>query len=184
MQILQHCMHDTEEGSDLGEYPRAPHQATISMYIALSSLASTAASDQKCFVWDSSKGKSTGSDHCLTCKWYYNLTKEVQFGLAAGITLGHHILPSPACPQNQYQPLLATNYTLFVIVVKVNQLAQETFISCSCDMATLYLCVWVSMTMAVSITMNIWTFGIAWWINRTDSAVWTRLRSDNDPLDS
>jgi len=46
--------------------------ATMS-YLALSSYASTAASDQIHFVWDSSKGKSIGSDHPFTYKRHYNL---------------------------------------------------------------------------------------------------------------
>ncbi len=36
-------------------------------------IPSTGASDQIYFVWDSSKGKSTGSDRLLTYKRYYNL---------------------------------------------------------------------------------------------------------------
>jgi hypothetical protein len=50
----------------------SPHSATISC-LALSSSTSSAASDQLYFVWDSSKGKSTGSDHLLVYKRYYNL---------------------------------------------------------------------------------------------------------------
>jgi hypothetical protein len=53
-------------------WPPAPHWATISC-VALSESAATGASDQIYFVWDSSKGKSTGSDHYITCKRYYNL---------------------------------------------------------------------------------------------------------------
>jgi hypothetical protein len=41
--------------------------------VALCPSASSAASDQLYFVWDSRKGKSTGSDHHLTYKRYYNL---------------------------------------------------------------------------------------------------------------
>ena len=52
--------------------PPPPHWATISC-VALSTSASTAASDQLCFVWDSSKGKSTGSDHRLACGQHHNL---------------------------------------------------------------------------------------------------------------
>ena len=44
--------------------PPAPHRATIS-YLAMSTSLSTAASDQLYFVWDSSRGKSSGSDHHL-----------------------------------------------------------------------------------------------------------------------
>ena len=40
--------------------PPAPHRATIS-YLAMSTSLSTAASDQLYFVWDSSRGKSSGS---------------------------------------------------------------------------------------------------------------------------
>ncbi len=29
--------------------------------------------DELYFFWDSREGKSTGSDHLLACKWYYNL---------------------------------------------------------------------------------------------------------------
>jgi hypothetical protein len=48
---------------NLGRLP-APHCAAIS-YVTMSTSASTGASDQFYFVWDSSKGKSTGSDHPL-----------------------------------------------------------------------------------------------------------------------
>jgi len=57
--------------SNLGWSP-ASHWATIS-YVALSTCSSTGASEQLYFVWDSSKGKSTGSDHLLAHKRYYNL---------------------------------------------------------------------------------------------------------------
>ena len=50
----------------------APHWATISC-VALSTPGPTAASDPIKFVWDSSKGKSTGSDHCRAYKRYYNV---------------------------------------------------------------------------------------------------------------
>jgi acid phosphatase family membrane protein YuiD len=50
----------------------SPHSATISC-LALLSFTSSTASDQLYFVWDSSKGKSTGSDHRLVYKRYYNL---------------------------------------------------------------------------------------------------------------
>jgi hypothetical protein len=54
------------------DLPPAPHLATIS-YAALSTSTSTGATDQIYFVWDSSKGKSTGSHHLLTYNRYYNL---------------------------------------------------------------------------------------------------------------
>jgi hypothetical protein len=47
--------------SDWG-WPPPPHCATVSC-VALSTSASSAASDQIKVVWYSSKGKSTGSDH-------------------------------------------------------------------------------------------------------------------------
>jgi hypothetical protein len=53
-------------------WPAAPHGATISS-LALSTSASTDASDQIYFVWDSSKRKSTGSDHLLTYIRHYDL---------------------------------------------------------------------------------------------------------------
>jgi hypothetical protein len=55
--------------SSLG-LPPAPLWAAIS-YVALSTCASIAASEPLCFLWDGRKGKSTGSDHPLTCKRYY-----------------------------------------------------------------------------------------------------------------
>jgi hypothetical protein len=57
--------------SNLGWLP-ATLWATISCE-RLTTAASTAASDQLYFVWDSSKGKSTGSDHSLAYKRYYNV---------------------------------------------------------------------------------------------------------------
>jgi hypothetical protein len=57
--------------SNLGR-PPAPHWTTIS-YLALSTSTSTTASDRLYFVWDGNKGKSTGSDHPLVYKRYYNL---------------------------------------------------------------------------------------------------------------
>jgi len=45
-------------------WPPAPHWPTLSC-VALSVLASTAASDQLYFVWDTSRGKSAASDHHL-----------------------------------------------------------------------------------------------------------------------
>jgi hypothetical protein len=57
--------------SNLGQ-PPAPHWATKS-YVELSKSASTAASDQIYFVWHSSKGTSTGSDHHHTYQRYDNL---------------------------------------------------------------------------------------------------------------
>jgi hypothetical protein len=57
--------------SDLG-WPQSPHWATISC-VALSTSASSGASVRLYFVWESSKRKSTGSDHLLTYKRYYNL---------------------------------------------------------------------------------------------------------------
>ena len=62
--------------SNLG-WPPAPHWATI-LYVALSAFASSAATNQLYFVWDSSNGKSTGSDHLLTYKRYYNLVWELR----------------------------------------------------------------------------------------------------------
>jgi hypothetical protein len=57
--------------SNLGLTP-APHWATI-LYLEPSTSASSAASDQLYFVWNRSKGKSTGADHHLAYKRYYNL---------------------------------------------------------------------------------------------------------------
>jgi hypothetical protein len=57
--------------SNLGLAP-PPHWTTIS-YLALSTSTSTTASDRLYFVWDGNKGKSTGSDHPLFYKRYYNL---------------------------------------------------------------------------------------------------------------
>jgi hypothetical protein len=54
------------------DLPQAPHWAFISC-VSLSTSASTAASDQLCFVLGRSKGKSTGSDHLLIYKRHYNL---------------------------------------------------------------------------------------------------------------
>jgi hypothetical protein len=75
----------------------APHWATISCLV-LSTSSSSAASDQLCFGWDSSKGKSTGSHRHLAYKRYYDLvsmcTEEVQFGLVTSTSLGHHIVSS------------------------------------------------------------------------------------------
>jgi len=56
--------------SSLG-LPPAPLWAAISR-LALPTCASTGASEKLCFVWDSSVRKSTGSDHPLTYKRYYN----------------------------------------------------------------------------------------------------------------
>jgi len=50
----------------------ATHWAAI-ICVALSTSASTAARDQLYSVWDSSKRKSSGSDHLLVYKRYYNL---------------------------------------------------------------------------------------------------------------
>jgi len=57
--------------SNLG-WPPATHWTTIS-YLALSTTTSTSASDRLYCVWDSRKGKSTGSDHHLAHTRYYNL---------------------------------------------------------------------------------------------------------------
>jgi hypothetical protein len=57
--------------SSLG-WPPAPHWTTKS-YLALSTCASNGASYQLCFVWDSSKSKSTGLDHSHNYKRYCNL---------------------------------------------------------------------------------------------------------------
>jgi surface antigen len=57
--------------SILGWSP-APRWAAISC-VALSTSAPTAASDQLCFVWDSSKAKSNTSDHHLAYKRHCNL---------------------------------------------------------------------------------------------------------------
>jgi len=54
------------------EWSPAPHWATI-LYLAPSTSASSAADVQLYFVWNRSKGKSTGSDHHLAYKRYYNL---------------------------------------------------------------------------------------------------------------
>jgi hypothetical protein len=53
-------------------WPPAPHLVTTSC-VALSTCASTGASDPLHVVCDSSKRKSTGSDHRLTYKRYYKL---------------------------------------------------------------------------------------------------------------
>jgi hypothetical protein len=53
-------------------WPPAPRWATISC-VVLSTSTSDAASEQLYFVWDISKDKSTGSDHRLPYKRYYNL---------------------------------------------------------------------------------------------------------------
>jgi hypothetical protein len=53
-------------------WPPAPHWAIISC-VALSTSASSAASDQITFVWFSSKRKSTGSDHPLSWRRHNNL---------------------------------------------------------------------------------------------------------------
>jgi len=53
-------------------WPPTLHWVTISC-LALSSTAPSAASYVIYFVWDSSKGKSTGSDLHFTYKRYYNL---------------------------------------------------------------------------------------------------------------
>jgi hypothetical protein len=102
--------------SNLGWSP-APHWATISC-VALSS-CSTAARDQLYFVWDSSKGKSTGSDYLLTYKRYYNLVCvlmrfNVEFGIIASTTLGHHIVCSAVHSLNGLFSL--STCTLFGIV--------------------------------------------------------------------
>jgi hypothetical protein len=54
------------------DWSPAPHCVTISI-VALCTSASSVAGDQIYFVWDSSKGKSTASDHRLSNKRYYNL---------------------------------------------------------------------------------------------------------------
>ena len=53
-------------------WPQATHSAIVS-YVAQSTSSPSTASAQLYFLWDSSKGKSTGSDHLLTYKRYYNL---------------------------------------------------------------------------------------------------------------
>jgi hypothetical protein len=50
----------------------APHWATIS-HVTQPTSASTGASDQFYFVWDTSIDKSTSSDKCRTYKRYYNV---------------------------------------------------------------------------------------------------------------
>jgi hypothetical protein len=85
--------------SDLRLLP-APHCAAIS-FVALPTSASTGASDQFYFVWDSSKGESTGSDHLLMSPQHYILVcvrmrSNLEFGLAASTTLGRHIVCSIA----------------------------------------------------------------------------------------
>jgi hypothetical protein len=52
-------------------WPPARHRATISS-LALSACASPGVSDQLYFVWESSKRKSTGSDHLLTYLRHYD----------------------------------------------------------------------------------------------------------------
>ena len=109
----------------LGWPPAAPHWATIT-YVALSIYAPSAASDQLYFVWDSSKGKSTGSDHCLSYKRYYNLTCVVMRS-----NLGWPPAPHWAtitCVTLSIYGMVVTNYTLFGIVEKGNQLAQTTIL--------------------------------------------------------
>jgi hypothetical protein len=68
-----------------------PNLTTISS-LALSASASTRSCDQLYSVWDSSKGKSTGSGHPLAQKWLYNLVcilrrSKLQFGLVNSITI-------------------------------------------------------------------------------------------------
>ena len=53
-------------------WPPATHWATIS-FISLYTSASSTATGPIYFVWDSRKGKSTGSDHCLTYIRCHNL---------------------------------------------------------------------------------------------------------------
>jgi hypothetical protein len=73
----------------------APHWANISC-VALSTSASSRASDQSYFVLDSSKGKSSGSDDLLILQQHDG--SYVYGGspilLAASTTLGHHIVCS------------------------------------------------------------------------------------------
>jgi uncharacterized DUF497 family protein len=56
----------------------APHWSTI-LCVALSTSSPTGASDQLKFVWDSSKGKSSGSDHFLSYNRYYNLVCDLMW---------------------------------------------------------------------------------------------------------
>jgi hypothetical protein len=53
-------------------WSQAPHWATI-LCVALSTSSQAGASDQLKFVWGSSTGKSTGSDHLHAYNRYYNL---------------------------------------------------------------------------------------------------------------
>jgi hypothetical protein len=53
-------------------WSQAPHWSTI-LRVALSTSSPAGASDQLKFVWDSSKCKSTGSDHLHAYNRYYNL---------------------------------------------------------------------------------------------------------------
>jgi hypothetical protein len=62
--------------SNLG-WPQATHSAIVS-YVAQSTSSTSTASAQLYFVWGSRKGKSTGSDHLLTYKRYYNLVWELR----------------------------------------------------------------------------------------------------------
>jgi hypothetical protein len=70
---------------NLGAQP-APHLATISC-VALFTFASTGASGQSYFVWDSSKGKSTGSDHLLHYKRYNNVVCVLRRSIKRGDTI-------------------------------------------------------------------------------------------------
>jgi len=88
--------------SNLG-WPPAPHWATIS-YVALSTTSWTTASDQFNFVWDGSKGKSTGSDRLLTYKRYYNLVCVLRWS-----NLGWP--PAPHWATIAYVALSATSWT-------------------------------------------------------------------------
>jgi hypothetical protein len=52
--------------------PPTPNRADISC-VALSTSASSTASDKIKFVWDGHKSKTTGSDHRLTDNRHYNI---------------------------------------------------------------------------------------------------------------
>jgi len=117
--------------------PPKLHWATISclaLFFTASTSCPSAASNEIYFVWDSSKGKSTGSDHHLTYKRYYNLVCVLKRSNLGWPRPPYHVYHSPHLDN----PLLATKYTLFGIVAKVNQPAQ-TIISPIHDTTTSYV---------------------------------------------
>jgi hypothetical protein len=69
MSQLMRCQPQIDESDD--------QALTTISYLPMSKSASSAAGDKLCFVWDSSKGKSAGSDLLLTYKRYYDLVHNV-----------------------------------------------------------------------------------------------------------